>query len=217
MERERLRSIRRVALAVGITLGSLQAGSQEAAAHSISPEAGFDKARQNPQESIRVWKDPEKLKKLRLFKAIKPWNEIAGWDLFKIVNFEKNADVKLVLTENTGWQTECSPSPQDSYTSCIIRVPNPLTFRTVQHELGHTLGFADHIKHYDLATYPAGLNPRVCDDVNSPLYSPHERKGIMSSCGSSADSLAFGKDDIRLLSKAGYAKKWGNQLRKHQL
>ncbi len=210
---ERLRSIRRVALAVGITLGSLQMGNQEAAAHSISPEAGFDKARQGQQESIRVWKDPVTLKKFRLYDAIHPWNEMAGWDLFKIVKLERNADVKFVLTVHTEWQTECSPSPQDSYTTCTIDVTNPLSLSSGQHELGHTLGYADHVTDYNIATYPAGLNPRVCDNPHSPLYSQY--KGVMSYCTIPKDW--FGRDDKNLLKKAGYIKKRVYQLRKNQL
>jgi hypothetical protein len=176
----------------------------------ISKGTGWDKAREYPQKPIRVWIDPEEFPELNARDALEPWNKLAGWKLFILVRFEKNADVKFELIEGEELdRTYCSPEAYlPHYTFCTIRINNDSS-PTIWHELGHVLGFADRVREaYEYENYKGRkiLNVHICDgDKDHPLYNPalyNSTKTAMSSC--TLPEEYFGPGDLKILQKVGY-------------
>lgn len=165
-------------------------------AHIFGSGSGFEKAKHEPRTSINVWKDPTLYANVP--NIILPWNNLTGWSLFKIVTDQTLADVKFVKSSSTWVKAE--PNYTDPYTSCIIYSATTDTY-TLRHEIGHCLGFADHVWKVYYGD-PRWINPKVCDDPSHPAYSPY--KGVMSYCDWSYPVRWFGADDSKMIIDAGY-------------
>lgn len=105
------------------------------------------------------------------------WNSHAGHHLLAVTD----DDPAITFYNGGGWWAEVSP-PFDTWSSCRISYDDRTTPTSVQvaHEIGHCLGFADHLwaAQYD-SQEPN--NPKVCDDPDHAAYSPYA--GIEAHCG----------------------------------
>lgn len=114
---------------------------------------------------------------------IRPWNVLAGKPVF----VEQVGSVVIRRSTGTRAWTEMADG------QCTIHLPAGSTVALARHELGHCLGFADHVPtgtvttHYD--------NPRFC---NGPDRSPY--RGVMSYCW----NLAFTTWDLAAM-RGGWA------------
>ncbi|MBI4064591.1 MAG: hypothetical protein HY401_09885 [Elusimicrobia bacterium] len=170
-------------------------------------KAGFLKAKTAPRQSVTIWIDPGVGTDLTA--AINAWNALAGWELFRQTRDQGAADVKVYATGNISLAKHGTayiwPSLTEPYYSCRIYLYGAYEeTMTLQHELGHCLGFADHVTPWYLESNPkkAGV-VKVCDQANHPQYSPY--KGIMSYCTQNlAPQEIFGADDLLMLLEAGY-------------
>jgi hypothetical protein len=200
---------RGIAVVVIASAASSIAGSPLAHAATYSPRAGFADAKlsaASPQP-ITVWKPPRW--KIRLAAAIAAWNAQAGRTLFERVRSSDTADVDLVDGAGIGWAVACVDATgtfdmYDAYAHCAIYLPvhgaSTANLWSLVHEMGHTLGFVDHVHVTEYARYVRwALDPRVCDDPTNVAYSPYE--GIMSDCQAAP---AF-RGDAAALVRAGYA------------
>lgn len=163
--------------------------------HQFEPGvSGFAKAQLPNRQSITVCN--ESAYALDLPAIIAPWNRIAGWQLFAIAC---PGDITFVTSGSTWVQPY--PTYREPYTSCTIYVSfSYATTYWMRHEIGHCLGFADHI-YASLLSNPNYINPRVCDDPAHPLFSSY--RGVMSYCASFL--WWFYRDDCRMLQDAGYS------------
>jgi hypothetical protein len=199
----------RAVVAVAVISLAVGAGMSAARANVYSKRSGFADAKLSAPDprAITVWK-PSRWG-IRLGAAIERWNEQAGRTLFERVHDEAAADVDLQDGAGIGWATACVNADgvfdvDDAYAHCTIYAPvhGSSTSNTwsLIHEMGHTLGFADHVHEAEYQSFlDAGLDPRVCDDPASPAYSPYD--GIMSYC---QNAPAF-RGDAKALIRAGYA------------
>jgi len=121
------------------------------------------------------------------------WNDAARARLF----VRGCAGAQVVTKSSDVTWVDASGSP------CIIYVGEPWNLRVATHELGHCLGFADHVQAdtYDCCA-KRYIAPRVCDDPSHPAYSPY--RGVMSYCDWSGEWNWFGSDDQKMLRAAGY-------------
>ena len=178
----------RLITATAVTVAGLALSAAPASAHhTFSAEAGFDRT-----STIRVARTPG----IDVAAVIAPWNRIAGRALFAVV------DSNAQITFKRGPVTFVQPSPSytNRYTSCTVNYSETTPF-TLSHELGHCLGFSDHI---DAASHNAHyVNAAICDVVGNAFYSSY--KGVMSYC-SWTSGAAFGREDRAMLEKAGYVK-----------
>lgn len=176
------------------------------ASHGFGQDAGWDKAQAQPRTSVRVWAQPSL--GIDLGAVIRPWNRLAGWNLFRVVGVAKRADV-LFRPSNSTW-VRCGPSYTEAYQRCVIWSATS-SKKILRHELGHALGFADHVQ---AAVYARGghVNPKVCDDPADSSYSRYS--GVMSYCSwNSVHQAWFGRGDERMLTRAGYGNsKWSKGL-----
>ena len=194
------------ALLVAVVLAS--AGAAHASV-LYTRRAGFAKAKLSADSptSIAVWKPPRWTVSLNA--AIRGWNHQASRRLFVRVWKKTEADVVLADGKDVGWAAACYDSSGAfdmfrAYARCTVYLPyhgdTPATTWALVHEMGHTLGFVDHVHAYEYRRYvKANLDPRVCDDPSHPAYSPYN--GIMSDC--QATSRFAG--DAAALVRAGYA------------
>lgn len=181
-------------LSLGFLL-SLPAGPAWAD-HPFGQGAGWEKARTEPRSSILVWADPGL--HIDLPAVIEPWNRLAGWELFDVVRSPTRADVLFRPSAET-W-VQCDPSYGEAYTRCVVWSATSST-TTHRHEIGHALGFADHV---EAGVYGEGghVNPAVCDDAAHPAYSGYV--GVVSYCDWTSGHAWFGPEDRRMLAMAGY-------------
>jgi hypothetical protein len=182
--------------------------ARAATKQSYSPASGFRKARHH--KSITVWK-PEAWG-LRLNAALRAWNRQAGWSLFERARNSDRADVELLPLAQTdlSWDsTACSDRDgafdlKAAYDRCTVYLgrhgPSKEAVLTLEHELGHTLGFVDHVNASLYQSFKdSGLHPLVCDDPSHPADSPYD--GIMSYCQFHVGVNVW---DSRLLELKGY-------------
>jgi hypothetical protein len=174
-----------------------------------SRRAGFAKAKLSAETptAVAIWK-PARWK-VSLNAAIRGWNRQARRQLF--VRAWKKGDADVVLADGTdvGWAAACYDSTgafdmYRRYARCTVFLPyhgdTPGTTWTLVHEMGHTLGFVDHVHASEYRRYVRlNLDPRVCDDPSHRAYSPYD--GIMADC-QSAPRFA---GDAAALVRAGYA------------
>jgi hypothetical protein len=186
------------------------AGSAAANPNVYSNRAGFAHAKLSaPDPSpILVWKPPDWA--IRLNAAVRRWDEQAGRRLFARTADRSAAEVVLTDGAGVGWAVACYDAAgaygmRAAYARCLVFVAYTGATRsttwTLVHELGHTLGFVDHVPAADYRRYVRwGLDPRVCDDPTHPAYSRYD--GIMSACQGTRDSF---RGDAAALVRAGYA------------
>lgn len=198
----------RAVVAGACTIVLAHAGTA-AAADLYSRRAGFAQARLSADSptAIRVWKPAAWA--IGLNTAIGAWNRQAGRTLFERTRSQQDADVVLLDGESVGWATACYAGDgtydmEAAYARCSIFVPfhgdTVSTTWTLIHELGHTLGFVDHVRADEYRRYVRwDLDPRVCDDPSHPAYSRY--RGIMSDCPSTPRF----EGDAAALVRAGYA------------
>ena len=170
----------------------------------FGPDAGFTFAREQ-KRSIRVWQP--KPWDLHLERAVRMWNNRAEWELFQIVTGRTRADVTFADPDvaagyDAGFYTVCYVGEvfdvRGPYTSCVVWMSQhdrqSMMTKLAAHELGHVLGFADHVYAVQYRDQRF-LHARVCDDEEHRRYSPYA--GVMSYCNwertmSGADTRALG-------------------------
>lgn len=167
--------------------------------HLFNPSSGFNKARQEGRNSITIWKDQQL--SVNLLLCITPWNNLAGWGLFRIVSFPSSVDVRLQSSHRT--IVLCGPSYTEPFEVCIIHTsPEHDNTHSITHELGHCLGFADHLTAAAYGQDPELVNPGVHDDPSHHAY--QEYHGVMCyHCWRNPERW-FGPDDRRMLKSAKY-------------
>lgn len=142
--------MKRILLALVILLAT---ASPAYADHLYSPEAGFPTANR-----LRVWQEGTNL---NLHAIIQPWNRAATVahrhrrrthyhrrTLFIVSSASPQITFKPSdYHQPSGlWQTYVQgyPTNESTYTHVTIFVGDQNNLRTLQHELGHALGLADH-------------------------------------------------------------------------
>lgn len=176
----------RLIIAAAVTVAGLAATAGTASAdHSFSAEAGFERS-----STIRV----SRTSGIDVNAVVAPWNRIAGRTLFAVVD----SDPQITFRPAAVSFAQPSPAYASRYTSCTVNYAETTSF-TLSHELGHCLGFADHV---DVASHNAYyVNPAICDAVGNTIFSSY--KGVMSYC-SWQSGAAFGREDRAMLVNAGY-------------
>lgn len=159
------------------------------AGHLFDPDSGFEKARSG-RVSIRTC---DGTGVAGVEDLVSPWNLLAGWELFVITC--DSPDVTFREAPAT-WVEANYLSP---FSHCTIHAAEFDT-NLLRHELGHCLGFADHVRAEELA--PQLINAAICDDPSTPHYLSY--RGIMSYCDWDPASRWFGDDDRQMLIVAGY-------------
>ena len=173
--------------------------SPAAASHRFGDAAGWLKATGQSSSSIRIWS--QKGLGVDVGASIEPWNWLAGWRLFRRVGSRERADVVFLPSPTSESWTECPPSYVDPFHLCIVWISDP-SVEMSRHELGHTLGFADHIPQGEYAL-GRHMNARVCDASQHPEFSGYH--GVMSYCDWMEGYRGwFGAKDQRMLARAGY-------------
>ncbi len=182
-----------LAIVAGVAIGAR-------AAARYSRDAGLPRGR-----TLSIWMPSAW--DLPLGSVLGGWNEAAGHRLFERSDSKAAADVGLAPSD-AGSYTVClgadgSYDLRQPYASCTVYLAyhgrSRATVITAQHELGHTLGFVDHVESWRYADF-AGLSPRVCDDPENPAYSPY--RGVMSFCTEFETGIS--RADARSLERAGY-------------
>lgn len=105
--------------------------------------------------------------------VIRPWNEMAGRELLRAVPPGTRADIKWSPGEAT-W-VRWYYAGRKMY-DCRIYYSHRTTY-VMQHEMGHCLGFYDHVKIPD----PWNRPWRQCNRPDLPRYSAY--RGSMAYCG----------------------------------
>ncbi|MGH2691763.1 MAG: hypothetical protein ACRDHM_04600 [Actinomycetota bacterium] len=173
--------------------------SPASASHRFGDAAGWVKATGPARHPIRVWS--QAALGVDVGASIEPWNWLAGWRLFRRVGSRRAADVAFIPSTTPDTWTQCSPTYLEPFHLCIVWVADP-SVEMSRHELGHTLGFADHIQ---AERYAEGrhISAKVCDASEHPEYSAYH--GVMSYCDWTDDFRGwFGPKDTRMLKRAGY-------------
>jgi len=173
--------------------------------HKTYPEAGFKRAIYPNRMSIRVqYSSTNDIDEKAVIAA---WNRAAGWRLFRLSNYKPHVTfVKdRTIPVAHAW-LQPSWTKRGYYTHCTIfyrarRTP------VIQHELGHCLGFPDHVR-YESPWPPKNpdgslkyFKPRNCDRPDKPGYSSYY--GVISHCAASLDRW-FIYQDRKMLYNAGY-------------
>lgn len=161
-------------------IGMAICSGQAEAHHLFNTSSGFAKAR-HQKESIRVCAPAV----IDGPAVIAPWNRLAGWQLFALSC--EHPDVTYVGDRVTWVET----TYRQSFTHCRIHYASPMT-KVHQHEIGHCLGFADHVA-------PGGDDSRWVNAQQCAGY-----RGVMSYCDWNGQAW-FGDDDRAMLILAGYA------------
>jgi hypothetical protein len=180
----------RIAIVVGaLSMGLMLRPEPAQAHHSFGNLSGFAKAREG-RESITLCAPPA----IEGESVIAPWNELAGWGLFRL-SCEK-PDI-IFVSDRATWVQATYLQP---FTNCRIHYASVST-RVHQHEIGHCLGFADHV--------PPGQLHRL-GSVNAGECAGY--RGVMSYCDWGGRHW-FGDDDREMLVRAGYAAPVGTEER----
>lgn len=185
------------AVLVGVYVSSVVAD------HLFGTQGGFNKARNG--QTLLVYSE---VVGLRVADIIAPWNTLVSnagrrTPLFATTLNRSVADIEFVNSASTWVQAfPCSDYNCD-YTLCRIHSSGTDT-HTFRHEIGHCLGFADHI--YSTMDPVRYINPKICDDPAHPKYSSY--KGVMSYCDWNYEATLWFKDpDRQMLIKGGYISK----------
>lgn len=145
------------------------------------------------------------------------WNTAAGWQLIRPTSTLSGwISFKTQTVSAQTWTVRQSVENGNWYYSCTIYYPWSTVYDTNQfiltmrHEVGHCLGFSDHIDVYstsncDTANPPrcAGPTQPQCNQPSQPYYSAY--KGIMSYCSKqNYIGLPLPPDDVYSLALYGY-------------
>ena len=153
-------------------------GMPAARANVYSKRAGFADAKLAAPDPrpITLWKPSSW--GIRLSAAIERWNAQAGRTLFERVRDEAAADIDLQDGADIGWATACVNADgvfdvDDAYAHCTIYAPvhgsSTSNTGSLIHEMGHTLGFADHVHADEYRRYArAGLDPASATTRRTP-------------------------------------------------
>lgn len=189
-----------VITAVAIIIAGILLINKVFADHLFGVQSGFDKARNG--QTLQVYSEVVGLKTADV---IAPWNNLATnagrtTPLFKTTTNSLSADIKFVNDASTWVQVYPCSDYNCNYTLCVVH-SNTTSTHTMRHEIGHCLGFGDHIT---ASTNPASyINPKICDDPNNPNYSSYH--GVMSYCDWNYELLRwFKNDDRQMLINRGY-------------
>ena len=184
-----------------------------------SSTSGFYNARAaRPRTAITVGNIPTLIPSVAGYtnaQVIFPWNYTAGWPMFKLTNSNYigqilwKADLAASAPRSAWVQRIDGPGAGNWYSSCVIHYkPGTLTFIIAKHEIGHCLGFNDHIQIL-LTTgctsdgrQCAGPTQPQCNAPTRPYYSNYT--GEFSYCTFYNASLHFGAHDRASLYVAGY-------------
>ncbi len=162
------------------------------AAETYGGGAGFRKARVLPRTSIRVRAD---FSAARLDPLLARWNRAAGWRLFVRVTTKPD----VVFDQGGPTYVAGLPVNTGPFTRCVIHYDR-YDRHTLTHELGHCLGLADSVRwQRDMSHW---VRPSQCDRPDKPNYRRY--RGVMSYCDWWNEGVWFGRDDLALLSRAGY-------------
>jgi hypothetical protein len=184
-----------MALSVALMLMPMSGAS---ASHTFGGSAGWEKA-SSSRDPILLWTKGNL--GVDLGGAAAPWNWLAGWELFRGAHDRRSADVVFRKSKSSDTWTECPPAYTEPFHLCIVWVADP-SIEMIRHELGHTLGFADHIRATDYAE-GRHIGAKVCDSSEHPEYSGYH--GVMSYCDWMDDFRGwFGPKDRAMLKRAGY-------------
>lgn len=177
----------------------LFSGSSAEADHLFGGSSGFDRG-----AVVRVWAADNT--RVEVNRVVAPWNTLAGYELLKKVNLESNADVKF-KRDTVTW-VQAFPDYLSPFTRAVVWVSSADVgdTHTMRHEIGHALGFADHVTRSQLS---GRVNPKVCDDPSHKLYSMYS--GVMSYCSWADEAGWFGAGDRAMLVAAGYTARTGGQ------
>lgn len=143
---------------------------------------------------LAVWISPDL--PFAVADAIAPWNALVpGLEVFTVAPTWKEADVRARPGRWSGAGCHWNYHSGD-FRRCYItlqpdHVAAPYGLGVLQHELGHTLGYADHASP---EFYVAGFGRRVCGDPDHPRYHPY--MGIMTYC-----TLTFVGADARMVER----------------
>lgn len=181
-------------LIVGILVGFLLAGI--AMAHADHNTYGVWK-----QSQVRVESEPG----VDTAEMIRPWNEMAGRELFVIAPVGEKADVNLSPLADYTWVEIKSDGKHMQHCRIHYRRTAIKYDYIMQHEIGHCLGFHDHMK---LPDSYGRTTLRQCNKPEEPNYSHY--RGVMAYCGWH-DPLYrkwrwFGPADIDMMKRYGYRK-----------
>jgi hypothetical protein len=135
-----------------------------------------------------------------VYAVIDAWNKLAGTDIF--IHSATNPTVVFAKSPRQPYTYVSQTNPGTCYIY-VGRNYGPQTW-VMQHEIGHCLGLADHIRVSD--TYkPTNKNYiAVCGAPWHPKHSSYS--GIMSYCDFFTRRNWFGAHDKETLVKHGYAK-----------
>lgn len=157
-----------------------------ASAHHVDPDF---RTRPLP---LRVWVSPDL--PFLAADAIVPWNAlIPGLTLFTEASAWKDANVRVIRNRYSGAGCHFSDGV---FVRCKVwmeraHIEADYGLQVFRHELGHTLGFADHPS---AEFYRPNVGLRVCGDPTHEAYSPY--MGVMSYC-----TLAFTSGDARAVAQ----------------
>jgi hypothetical protein len=184
-------------VAVGAALLTLPV-TAASASHRFGEASGWVEATGDARESISVWS--KKSTRIDVGDAIAPWNWLAGWELFSQTKSRGKADIVFRAAKGKHTWTECPPAYEQPFHLCIIWVEDT-SLPMARHELGHTLGFADHV---DASTFAEGRHfaAMVCDEPGHARFSDYN--GVMSYCDYESGRGWFGPKDRLMLERAGY-------------
>lgn len=120
------------------------------------------------------------------------WNRLAGRQLFTVVEaVDTETDVFVSYTSTGVSAADPRWTDEDGRLHCSVSLAHGGT-NTLVHELGHCLGFADHLYGWQYERQK-GNGPAVCDDPDHPAFSNYE--GIMSYCHT---HIGLSDEDITL-------------------
>lgn len=136
---------------------------------------------------------------------IAPWNKIARQNILAL-SVNPEADITFEVSRDGWTQIDWDYDNAGHLKHVWIKVGNDHNdTRSLQHEMGHGLGFNDHVNAAYLQAsvanrpvYPA--DTPVCDSRRHPNYVKYQ--GVMSYC--SWGRGWWGRDDQALMELAGY-------------
>lgn len=194
----RIRGAATVAVAVAMLVTAMPL-SGASASHRFGRASGWQEATGHARSPILVWSRRSTGVDLR--GAVAPWNWLAGWELFRKARSRRAADVVFRPSPTGQTWTECPPAYVEPFHLCIVWIADT-SVEMSRHELGHTLGFADHIP---AAAYAEDRHfaAMVCDSSDHARFSRY--RGVMSYCAWESGFRGwFGPKDRAMLKRAGY-------------
>lgn len=171
-------------MAVSVLLAFSLRPGPAAADHLFSVASGFEQAR-NGRESLRVCAPAD----IDSEGVIAPWNGLAGWELFVL-----SCDAPDI-TFSPAAATWVEADYERPFTRCRIHYSTASTM-IQRHEIGHCLGFADHVRPWEQGP-DKWVGEKPCGDY----------AGVMSYCTWNEQHW-FGDDDFLMLAEAGYGRSW---------